>query len=58
MKAGDLVYADYTNGRKYFLIKKSVFSSDTGKTCFFLINPKTGKTNFLWEHQIELVHAS
>ena len=58
MKPGDLVCADYVDGRKYLLIKKSVFSNGTGKTCYLLIDPKTGKTDYLWEYQIEFVHAS
>ena len=46
MKPGDLVYVDYISERKYFLIKRSIFSK------------KAGKTLFLWEHQIGLVDAS
>jgi len=58
MKSGDLVYVDYISERKYFLIKRSIFSKNAGKTCYKLVNPQTGKTLFLWEHQIGLVHAS
>ena len=57
MKKGDLVYVDYVCGGKYFLIKR-VLSSSTAKTRYILFDPKTGKTDYLWEFQIELVHAS
>ena len=58
MKPGDLVYVDYIDGRKYFLIKSAILSKNAGKTCYRLVNPQTGKNTFLWEYQIELVHAS
>ena len=58
MKPGDLVYVDYIDGRKYFLIKRAILSKNAGKTRYELVVPQTGKTTFLWEYQIELVHAS
>jgi len=58
MKAGDLVYVDYVVGGKYFLIKNFIFSKATGETRYILIDPKTGKTDYLWGFQIELVCVS
>ena len=58
MKKGDLVYVDYAGERKYLLVMGSFFSSCTGKTRYMLIDPKTGKADYLWEYQIALVHAS
>jgi hypothetical protein len=57
MKKGDLVYVDYLGGRKYLLIK-GVLSNSTAKTRYVLVDTKTGKVDYLWEHQIGLVHAS
>ncbi len=58
MKQGDLVYVDYVDGRKYLLIKHVLSTSTTGASRYILVDPKTGKTDYLWEHQIELVHVS
>ena len=58
MKKGDLVYVDYVDGRKYLLINRVLSNSTTGAMRYILVDPKTGKTDYLWEHQIELVHVS
>ncbi len=58
MKAGDLVYVDYVCGGKYFLVKNSIVSKETTAKRYKLIDPKTGKVDYLWEFQIELVCVS
>ena len=58
MKKGDLVYVDYDNIRKYYLIKGWNTTIRPVRKYYILIDTKTGDIITEYKCNVKLVHAS